>query len=142
MSAVILCPAVCVCDVMIKAGTCGSSACDVMSQPFSAFHWKRASQYGCTLRDSLLTEQHTEPAKGNIDTVSTFSGQLLSSREVPFKVICKLARRLSNQIKFKYISILHNIYECTFFPLTHQDQASCDDRSRVFSDELRVSSFP
>ena len=39
MSAVILCPADCVGDIIIKASTCGKGINYVMSQPFSALHW-------------------------------------------------------------------------------------------------------
>ena len=51
VSADILCLAVCVCDIMNKAGMCGRSA---HHEPaFSVLQWKRVNQHGCTLRRSI-----------------------------------------------------------------------------------------
>ena len=49
MSAAVLCLAVCVVNAVNKASMCGT-----VSQPFSAFHWKRENKHCCTLRSANL----------------------------------------------------------------------------------------
>jgi len=49
MSAAILCPTVCICEFIDKAGTYGRSVKYTTSQPSSAHHWSRVKEHGCTL---------------------------------------------------------------------------------------------
>ena len=80
-----------------------AAALHVMSQSFSAVHWKAnmAALLGALLQSSKVHLWHkmmmiwynywrnniTNPADGNICTFSSFSGQLATSLRVPFKWI-------------------------------------------------------
>ena len=56
MSAAILCPAVCVSDVINKASMCDKRFKDVTGQPFSALNLWRASQDGYMLPEEPKLE--------------------------------------------------------------------------------------
>ena len=39
VSAAIMCPMICICDIIIKAGMCALGVYYIMSCPFSTLHW-------------------------------------------------------------------------------------------------------
>ena len=69
MRTVILCRAVCVCD-MNKAGMCSTSANFVMNQPFFAVHLYRVNQHGCA------------PGSSNWKQLKSISGAQLLIKQI------------------------------------------------------------
>ena len=57
-----------------KAGICGTGVCYIMSQHFSAFHWLRANQHGCTQRSSSLKKDNNSNCFCTRNTDRTITG--------------------------------------------------------------------